>query len=43
MKFSGSTMNSCYFIGNKIYCSNIGDSRSIAGIKNSKTGEWKSK
>jgi serine/threonine protein phosphatase PrpC len=31
MSFSGSTVICCYFIKDKLYCCNVGDSRAIMG------------
>jgi serine/threonine protein phosphatase PrpC len=31
LSFSGSTVISCYFNQNKLYCANVGDSRAILG------------
>lgn len=41
MSFSGSTVVICYFLQNKLYCCNIGDSRAIMGKnKNNNSGAW---
>lgn len=41
MSFSGSTVIACYFIQNKIYCCNVGDSRAILGkCINEKDKDW---
>lgn len=40
MAFSGSTIISCYLFQNKLFCSNVGDSRAIVG-KNYSTRKWK--
>lgn len=41
MTFSGSTIISCYLNHNKIYCSNVGDSRAILGRKENSNKKWK--
>jgi len=41
MSFSGSTVIMCYFLQNRIYCCNVGDSRAIMG-KHCKDNSWKS-
>jgi serine/threonine protein phosphatase PrpC len=39
LSYSGSTVIGCYMLHDKLYCSNVGDSRAIVGKKDSK-GNW---
>ena len=43
MAFSGSTIVSCFMAHNKIYCSNVGDSRAIIGRKCESSSTWSAK
>ncbi len=43
MNMSGSTISSCYFVQNKIYCANAGDSRCVMGVKDQQSGKWTAK
>lgn len=39
LSYSGSTVIGCYMLHDKLYCSNVGDSRAVIGRKDSK-GNW---
>lgn len=41
LSYSGSTVNGCYMMHDKLYCCNVGDSRAIIGRKDPKSGTWK--
>lgn len=43
MAFSGSTIISCLMTHNKIYSSNVGDSRAIVGRKCDSSKTWSAK
>ena len=43
MEYSGTTLCSGILVGNKLYISNIGDSKVIMGVFNNKGNTWKSK
>lgn len=43
IEYSGTTLCSGFLVGNKLYISNIGDSRAIIGIFNNKGNIWKAK
>ena len=42
-EYSGTTLCSGILVGNKLYISNIGDSKAVMGIFNNKGNTWKSK
>jgi len=40
MSFSGSTVIVCYFLQNRLFCCNVGDSRAIVGKHQQKDNKW---